>query len=140
MRYQRIFQNILELWQFFSAKYPKDIQSDSKLEVQTLRHVIRIQNCIETHVPMRCCYISAVVLTCFCLTKGRATFFRLETIVANFLHLRMLIWEVFINHFSKRQIVVLLVTFGIMICFSPASHLCYKCISHINFREVPFRR
>ena len=32
------------------------------------------------------CYISVVVLTCFCLKKGRATFFRPETIVASFLH------------------------------------------------------
>ena len=36
------------------------------------------------------CYISVLVLTCFRLTKGRATFFRPETIVASFLHLMVL--------------------------------------------------
>ena len=39
---------------------------------------------------LRCCYISALMLTCFRLTKGRATFFRPETIVASFLHLMVL--------------------------------------------------
>ena len=34
-----------------------------------------------------CCYISTLVLTCFRLTKGRAMFFRPETIVVSFLHL-----------------------------------------------------
>ena len=46
--------------------------------------------------------------------------FRPETIIANFLHLMMLICKVFINHFSKRQFVVLLVAVGFMIYFSPA--------------------
>ena len=33
----------------------------------------------------RCRYISALVLTCFCLKKGRAKFFRPETVIASFL-------------------------------------------------------
>ena len=50
-----------------------------------------------------CCYILALVLTCFRLKKGRATFFRPETIVASFLHLMVLSFKVLLNHSSKRQ-------------------------------------
>ena len=39
---------------------------------------------------VRCCYVSALVLTCFRRTKGRATYFRPETIVESFLHLMVL--------------------------------------------------
>ena len=39
----------------------------------------------------RCCYISALALSCF--HKGRATFFRPETIVGSFLHLIMLLFK-----------------------------------------------
>ena len=57
---------------------------------------------------VRCCYISALVLTCFRLTKGRATFFWPKTIVkASFLHLMVLLSKVSLNHFWKRQFVVL---------------------------------
>ena len=42
--------------------------------------------------------ISALVLTCFRLKKGRATFFRPKTIVACFLHLMMLFLIVIFNH------------------------------------------
>ena len=42
--------------------------------------------------------ISALVLTCFHLTKGRATFFRPETIVVSFLHLMVLLFKVLSNH------------------------------------------
>ena len=55
----------------------------------------------------RCCYISALQLTSFRLTKGRATFFRPETIVASFLHLMVLFFKVIFNYTSKRQFVVL---------------------------------
>ena len=47
---------------------------------------------------VRCCYISALVLTCFHLTKGRATFFRSKTIFACFLHLIVLLFKVLLNH------------------------------------------
>ena len=43
-------------------------------------------------------YISALVLTCFRLKKGRATFFRPETIVASFLHSMVLLPKVLLNH------------------------------------------
>ena len=55
---------------------------------------------------LRCCYISALVLTCFRLTKGRVKFFRLETIVDSFFHLMVLFFKVILNHTSKRQFVV----------------------------------
>ena len=42
-------------------------------------------------------YFSALVLTCFRLTKGRATFFRPETIVASFLHLMVLLFKVLLT-------------------------------------------
>ena len=47
------------------------------------------------------CYISALVLTCFRLKKGRATFFRPEIIVASFLHLMMFFFKVLLNHFWR---------------------------------------
>ena len=56
---------------------------------------------------LRCCWISALVLTCFRLTKGCATFFRPETIVASFLHLMVLFYKEIFNHTSKHQFVVL---------------------------------
>ena len=56
---------------------------------------------------VRCCYISSQMLACFRLTKGRATFFQLEIIVASFLHLMLLLYKVILNHTSKRQFVVL---------------------------------
>ena len=46
---------------------------------------------------VRCCYISALVLNCFRLKKGRATFFRPETIVASFLHSMVLLPKVIFN-------------------------------------------
>ena len=51
--------------------------------------------------------ISILVLTCFRMTMGRATFFWHETIVASFLHLMVLFFKVMFNHASKRQFVVL---------------------------------
>ena len=41
-----------------------------------------------------CCYILVLVLTCFHLTKGRATYFRSKTLVASFLHLMVLLFKV----------------------------------------------
>ena len=55
----------------------------------------------------RCYYISALMLTCFRLKKGRAKFFRPETIVASFLRLMVLSFKVLSNHSSKRQFLVL---------------------------------
>ena len=49
---------------------------------------------------LRCCYISALVLTCFRLTKDPAIFFRPETIVASFLRLMVLFFKVIFNHKS----------------------------------------
>ena len=53
----------------------------------------------KQHQKLAFCYyyISALVLTCFRLTKGRATFFRPETIVASFLHLMVLFLKVLFN-------------------------------------------
>ena len=56
---------------------------------------------------IRCCYISALVLACFCLTKGRAVYFWFETIVVSFLHLMVLFFKVLLNLTSKRQFLVL---------------------------------
>ena len=50
---------------------------------------------------VRCCYISALVLTCFRLKKGRATFFLPETIVASFLHLMVLFFKVLLSHLQN---------------------------------------
>ena len=47
-------------------------------------------------------YFGALVLTYFCLKKGRTTFFRLETIVASLLHLMVLHFKVIFNQESAR--------------------------------------
>ena len=47
-------------------------------------------------------------LPIFPLTKGRATFFRQETIVAKFLCMMVLIWNAFINYVLKLQFMLLL--------------------------------
>ena len=52
--------------------------------------------------------VPKIVLTCFRLTKDRATYFRPETIVASFLLLMVLLSKVLLNHSWKRQFVVLL--------------------------------
>ena len=57
---------------------------------------------ISTSVEMaRCCYISALKLTCFHLTKARATYFRPETIIASFLKLMGIIIQSVIQSFLK---------------------------------------
>ena len=50
---------------------------------------------------------TTLVLTCYRLKKGRATFYRPETIVASLLLLMVLSFKVIFNHTSKRQFVVL---------------------------------
>ena len=45
--------------------------------------------------------------TCFCLTKGPATFFQPVTIVARLLHFMVLFFIVLLNHSSKCQFLVL---------------------------------
>ena len=48
---------------------------------------------------VRCCYISALVLTCFRLTKGRGT----ETIVGSLLLFIVLLFKVLFNHLTELQ-------------------------------------
>ena len=57
------------------------------------RNALSISSEIGTSAEVRCCYISALVLTCFRLTKGRATYFRSETLVS-FLHLMVQLFKV----------------------------------------------
>ena len=52
----------------------------------------------EKHIYVRCCDISAVVLTCFRLTKDRAMYFQPETIVVNYLHFMVLLSKVLLIH------------------------------------------
>ena len=64
--------------------------------------------CVQQHTKVtttyksvlfvRCCYISALVLNCFRLTKSRAMYFRPETILASFLHVMVLLFKVLFNH------------------------------------------
>ena len=91
---------------------------------------------------VRCCYISALVLTCFRLKKGHVTFFRPETIVASFLHLMVLFFKLLLNHSSKRQFLVLhchilwrfpiSVCLGWKICWLASSLYHSKCLSRIE--------
>ena len=48
---------------------------------------------------------------CQNIMKGRATFFRSITIVGSFLHLMVLLFKVLLNHTSKRQFLVLHVSY-----------------------------
>ena len=52
-------------------------------------------------MPKCCCCISALVLNCFRLKKGRASFLRPETIVASFLHSMALLPKVLFNHLIR---------------------------------------
>ena len=54
------------------------------------RPFVRRQQVNTSAELVPCCYISALVLTCYRLTKGRATFFQPETIVVSFLHFMVL--------------------------------------------------
>ena len=55
-------------------------------------------------------YSAALVLAYFHLTKARITPLLRKTTVASFLHLMVLICNVFISYFTKGQFKVLLVT------------------------------
>ena len=47
---------------------------------------------------VRCCYFSALVLTCYRLKKGHATFYRPKTIVTSLLLLMVLSFKEIFNH------------------------------------------
>ena len=66
-------------------------------DINLLQILLKISVCTIWWVliVVRCCYISALVLSCFRLKKDRATFFRPETIVASFLHSMLLLPKVF---------------------------------------------
>ena len=53
---------------------------------------------------LHCCYIKALMLTYFHLTKGRVTFFRSETIVTSLLHLMELFFKMLFNHSTLKGI------------------------------------
>ena len=55
----------------------------------------------QEYLKIRGVIYSALVLTCFCLTKGHATFFRPETIVVSLLHLMVLFFKVIFNYNSN---------------------------------------
>ena len=70
------------------------IRSTALRQAKTGKHECR--NVTATYM-----YISALVLTCFHLTKGHATYFRSKTIVASLLHLIVLLFKVLFNHALK---------------------------------------
>ena len=71
-------------------------RSTALLQAKTGKHEYR--NVTATYISYRTyCYISALVLTCFRLKKGRAMFFWPETIVTSFLHLMVLFFKVLLN-------------------------------------------
>ena len=67
---------------------------------------------------------SALVLTCYCLKKDRAAFYRPETIVASLLLLMVLFFRVIFNYTSKRQFVVLYFRIIILIYYVLLSASC----------------
>ena len=72
------------------------IRSTILRQAKTGKHEFR--KITATCTAVRCCYFSALVLTCFRLTNGRATYFRPETIVASFLHHMVFLFKVLFNH------------------------------------------
>ena len=53
---------------------------------------------LTTIVSGQNCYISAIMVICFCLMKGRTTYFRPKTVVFSFFHLMVLLFKVLFNH------------------------------------------
>ena len=53
-----------------------------------------------------CCYFSALVLTCYHLKKGHATFYWPETIVASLLLFMVLSFKVIFNHDSAHVLMI----------------------------------
>ena len=58
----------------------------------------KLSNAAVAQPQQRCCYFSALVLTCFRLKKGHATFYKPETIVASLLLLMVLSFKVIFTH------------------------------------------
>ena len=73
-----------------SQDFPLDLRED--MEQKWLLFMVTMT------VAVRCCCISALLLNCFRLKKGRAMFFRPETIVASYLHSMVLLSKVLFNH------------------------------------------
>ena len=57
---------------------------------------------------VRCCYIVALVLIYFRITKGHATFFQPETIVESFMHLVVLLYKIIIDQFYSNGFKILI--------------------------------
>ena len=85
-------------WRF--QEWPKNSLGNNTIRCKKLATIV------SSRKNVHCCYISALVLTCFRLMKGRATFFQPETIVASFLHLMVLLFKVLLNHSSKCHFLV----------------------------------
>ena len=66
------------------------LKRHTKKEDHKLASRIRSTNPATVFGFVRCCYNSALELTCFRLRKGSATFSQPETFFANFLHLMVL--------------------------------------------------
>ena len=72
---------------------------------------------------MRRCYIPSLVLTCFLLTKDRATFFWPESTATSFLHLLVIV-----SYFKTRFVVVLfLIVYSIFY---------YEIILYMSFKDL----
>ena len=90
-RFQFLFQ--INLIKYYIPEFFENILIIKKLDIKL--------------VFIRCCYISALALACFRMTRGRATCFQPETIVTSPLHLLVLLFRVLFNHTWKHQFVML---------------------------------
>ena len=100
----------LQVWQWSTTnwrlqKWLNNTLGNNTIECKKLATIV--SGVPQCNSNVHCCYISALVLNCFCLNKDRATFFKIETYVASFLHSEVLLPKVLFNHFWKRQFVVL---------------------------------
>ena len=93
----------------YSFKEGESIENGARLNVLNVYFRLREENPQDSinQVDVCCCYISALELTCFCLTGGCAMFFQIERIAVSFMHLMVLLFKVIFNHTSKRQFAVL---------------------------------
>ena len=101
-----------------------------------LCYFLRIENDCTYNSNVHFCYIPALMLTCFRLTKDCATFFWPETIIANFLHLMVLFYKVIFNHSSKRQFVV--IRFRVIILDNFCHHKTKKILFYYLFCFILF--
>ena len=106
----------------FGSMKRNTTHGQAKTDKHECRRVTAAYHCVSYQ---RIGMIVVLVLTYFCLTKCRVTFFRPEAIAASFLHLRCYFAKLIINHASKLQFEMVLRCL-ISKCVNPSKFLYRK--------------